>query len=113
MIAGIEPNSLEFWLMILFESIFFCEIMINFLKQDLDDEGNTKLEPLEKIAGRYLQGNFIVDLIALIPWGYIADFKSPNLAVLWCIKAIRIKTLLDMMSNKIILPPIKTYITNL
>ena len=86
---------------------------INFIKQDLDDEGNTKYELPEKIAVRYIQSGFLVDLIALIPWGYIFESYGPNFGILWVIKAIRIKTLLGMMSNKNILPPIKMYITNL
>lgn len=99
--------------MVLYETIFFIEMAINFVKQDLDDEGNTKHELPEKIAVRYLQSSFIVDVIALIPWGYISDSYGPNFGVLWVIKAIRIKTLIGMMSNKRILPPIKTYISNL
>ena len=99
--------------MILYETIFSVEMMINFIKQDLDDEGKTKLELPEKIATRYLQTNFIVDMVALIPWGYISDAYSPNFGFLWVIKAIRIKTLLDMMSNNRILPPIKTYINSI
>ena len=54
MIKGIEPYTQNFWLMIIFESIFSIEILINFVKQDLDDQGVTKLEPLSKIAFRYL-----------------------------------------------------------
>ena len=71
MIAGIGQK--EFWLMILYETIFFVEMAINFIKQDLDDEGVTKYELPEKIAVRYIQSTFLVDLIALIPWGYIFE----------------------------------------
>ena len=52
MIAGIGKT--EFWLMVLYETIFFVEIVINFIKQDLDDEGFTKYELPEIIAVRYI-----------------------------------------------------------
>ena len=99
--------------MILYETIFFVEIVINFIKQDLDDEGLTKYELPETIAVRYIQSGFLVDVITLIPWGYIFESYGPKAGVLWVIKAIRIKTLQNMMSNKNILPPVKTLITNL
>ena len=71
MIAGIKENDSSFNLMILFESMFAIEILLNFFKQDLDDQGVTKTEPLMKIATRYLQSDFIGDVLVLIPWGYI------------------------------------------
>lgn len=90
MIAGIQDDSQSFKLMIFFESLFAVEILINFFKQDLDDQGQTKSEPLIKISTRYLQTNFVFDVLVLIPWGYIfGDF-----VFLWGIKAIRIKTLI-------------------
>ena len=92
--------------MIFFESLFAVEILINFFKQDLDDQGQTKSEPLIKISTRYLQTNFVFDVLVLIPWGYIfGDF-----VFLWGVKAIRIKTLIHQMSDKMIMPPINMFI---
>ena len=71
MIAGIELHSHRFNWMIAFETIFLLEIGVNFFKQELDEEGNSKLEPLEVIAYRYLRSNFIIDTMVLIPWGFL------------------------------------------
>ena len=90
MIAGIEEYDSRFKQMIFFESMFGIEILLNFFKQDLDDQGVTKAEPLIKIATRYLQSDFIGDVLVLIPWGYIFS----RFQFLWGIKAIRIKTLI-------------------
>ena len=82
MIAGIQDQSRK--LMIIFESIFALDILINFFKQDLDDQGKTKAEPLVKICTRYLQTNFVFDVLVLIPWGYIFG----QFVFLWGIKAM-------------------------
>jgi len=52
--------------------------------------GNTLYEPLKDVALRYYSTDFLVDMIALIPWGYILAQFDPKLKVFWIVKAIRI-----------------------
>ena len=74
----------------------------------MEDE-KSKCEPLEEISYRYFTNKFVSDLIVLLPWGYIFTYFDPRLKFMWIIKAVRIKNLLDQMSNKVILSPVHSY----
>ena len=66
------------------------EIMFSFIKQGIDEEGNSKHDPMKEIATRYFCSTFIIDMIALIPWGYILSFIDYKFRVFWVLKIIRI-----------------------
>mmetsp|Transcript_18773 Transcript_18773/g.28885 ORF Transcript_18773/g.28885 Transcript_18773/m.28885 type:complete len:173 (-) Transcript_18773:2807-3325(-) len=100
----------SFWTLAVIEGFYFIEIILKFFMQDLDEEGNSKAEPLEVVATRYLNSGFLIDLIAFIPWGYIMGTVDPRLKFFWVVKALRIRLLNHYLSNKVILPPVKMYI---
>ena len=75
----------------------------------MEDE-TSKCEPVEEISYRYFAGEFAGDLIVLIPWGYMFTYFNPRLKITWLVKAVRIKNMLHLMSNKVILGPVNSYI---
>ena len=46
-----QPGTI---ILIMSESIFFIDIVLNFFKQDLDEEGKSKFESLKTVAFKYL-----------------------------------------------------------
>ena len=75
------------------ESVFFVEIILNFFLQDLDEEGKSKNEAHEVIISKYMRGNFVTDVLAFLPLGYMFEFIDHKFKILWLIKALRIKEL--------------------
>ena len=59
-----------------------------------------------------MHGEFLVNLICLIPWGYLLAFIDHKLKVFWLIKELRIGQLNDYMADKKILPIINTIIVS-
>lgn len=57
-------------IIIISESFFFIDIVLGFFKQEMDDEGNSKFDPLEKIASNYFKNGFIIDFLTFLPLGY-------------------------------------------
>lgn len=54
--------------MIMFEIIFFSDMVAQFFLSYEDSLRNKPVTDLQKIWSNYLQGNFITDLIPLIPF---------------------------------------------
>ena len=78
------------WQQILVESFFFMNIIVNFFKQELNEDGSSKSEPWMKVAQGYLHSrDFKLDLMAFIPWGYMG-YINPNFSFMWFIKILRI-----------------------
>jgi hypothetical protein len=61
------------WVIIYSESIFFIDIVLSFFKQELDEEGISKSEPLSSISYKYLTNGFIIDFITFLPVGYFFE----------------------------------------
>jgi hypothetical protein len=76
---------------IIFETIFFVAIVINFLKSFDDNVGTEKVKDLKRIALRYCSKGFLVDFICIFPESFIFDM-SPHkfFRLLYLIKIIRI-----------------------
>ena len=66
-------------------------------------------QKLSVVAERYFKGEFIVDLIILIPFGML-EFINPKLKVLWLVKDIRLKDLSIYISKGYINPIINNFI---
>ena len=98
------------WIIIVSETLFFIDIVLSFFKQELDEEGISKSEPLSKISYKYLTNGFIIDFITFLPIGYFFEFVENKLQFLWAIKAMRIRTLNIQMSDRVLLPIIYSYI---
>lgn len=86
------PNyqQTEFWVLVGSECIFATNIILNFFKQGIDEEGKSKREPLEVVCASYLHGNFLIDLIAFLPLGYVFSLLDSRLDLFWIIKTLRI-----------------------
>lgn len=92
------------------ELIFFIDIVLNFFKQKLDEAGLPMSEPLEVVASNYLTSDFKMDFFAFLPWGYVASVVDHRLVFFWVLKAVRIKMLDDLVSDRKILPIVENYI---
>ena len=53
------------------EGLFAIDIAFNFTQEYIDDETYSIISDWATIAKRYLKGNFIFDLFAWIPFGFI------------------------------------------
>ena len=62
------------------------------------------------MAANYLKNQFVIDLIAFIPFGSIFSSFDNRLEFLWLLKGIRIKDLKFYMSVKFFKPLINFYI---
>lgn len=106
-------HTLELWFLIMLESIFAIEILVNFFMQTLDEEGKSRNEPLENVSFNYFKGGFTKDLLVLLPLGWIFSFADERFKILWLVKAIRIKTLHHSLSKRSFEPFIAYYISYL
>ena len=61
----LNPSINRLW--ILYEVIFFADIVMQFLKEFNSETTNLPVRDLEKIAWNYLENGFVTDFIALIP----------------------------------------------
>ena len=103
-----QPWEISFVILMISEFYFFIDIIINFFLQDIDEEGNSKMEPLADIALRNLYSSaFKFDMIALIPWGYFMGMLDSKNKYFWVIKAIRIGQLNYYLRDKMIMPMIR------
>jgi hypothetical protein len=68
-------NNFWFSIDVIFDLLFFLDIVINFLSAYEDDEKRI-IDRLDKIAIEYLFGWFMIDIVAVIPINY---FLSDNI----------------------------------
>ena len=54
------------------EALFLMDIVLNFFKQGIDEQGFSKFDPLDEIALRYYHSTFVLDVVAFIPWGMLS-----------------------------------------
>ena len=81
------------WIIFISETFFLTDIVLSFFKQDLDEEGNSKSEPLTLISFKYFTTGFIIDIVTFLPLGYFFSLVDNKLKFFWAIKAMRIRTL--------------------
>jgi uncharacterized membrane protein len=72
---------------ILIDLLFFFDILIQFRTTYFSVEGE-EVREWRKIAGRYLRGMFVIDVIASIPWTILNI--HPTLSLLKIFKVTRI-----------------------
>jgi hypothetical protein len=88
------------------------QIILKFFTQGLNEEGNSKTDPLSTVAKNYFYGDFTSDLIAFLPFGYLSDVFEKQLDFLWIVKCLRITNLKIYLSDRMLNPLIKGYIQN-
>lgn len=102
-------NSLEIVLTIC-EAFFFSNMVVGFFLQANDDAKIPMREPLIVIARRYLYGRFFIDLLVLLPMGYIlAELIDQKLRFAWALKGLRVVDLNYYISDKFWAPYIRNF----
>ena len=79
------------------ELIFLIDMLLEFIVQYTDEQTNLPVKNISKIGIRYLQNDFIYDLLPLIPFNIIFTFKYSRLFFL--IKCIRLLETYDMLDT--------------
>ena len=76
--------------MLIFESFFLISMLLKFLVEFKPDGSTIYVRDLREIAIKYLNGQFINDLIPLFPFSYIfkLDGHSHNLLMIKCSRMI-------------------------
>lgn len=93
-------NQIEIVLVVC-ESFFLINMIMNFFLQGNYDSMSPKREPLPTIAYNYLCGKFFFDLIVLLPVGYIlAELVDHRLRFFWALKGLRVTELNYYISDK-------------
>ena len=95
------PEKLTNGLVLLFclEGIFLVDIITKFFLLEINEAGKTIYKPLEQVAGDYIKGMFLFDLLTWLPLGMLQDYE-PNLKILWLIKSVRVVYLKQYMSMR-------------
>ena len=62
------------------------------------------------VAKKYLTGEFMVDIIAFLPFGYASVIIDKRLDFLWILKSLRIKNLTIYLSDSMINHAIHNYV---
>ena len=66
-----EYPTHSFFLLWLSELLHFIDIILKFFKQGVDEQGYALFDPLIDCAYNYLHSEFLINLICIIPWGYV------------------------------------------
>jgi hypothetical protein len=92
MAAFVAPKWGErnFFIMLGFEFIFLMSMGFKFLCEFVKDGAVTPTRDLKQIAERYLRGDFISDLIPLIPFPLILTLEKGRQSHFYIIKCIRL-----------------------
>jgi len=77
-------------LWLFYETMFFIDIVLQFLKEFKSETTNLPVRDLEKIAWNYLENGFVTDFIAIIPL-QILELKSKRENLFFLIKLIRLE----------------------
>ena len=72
------------------EFLFLIDIILSFFKQEINEDGHSKIDPLEKISSKYFKNGFIYDFITFLPLGFLSLVNN-KLYFLWSLKAMRIR----------------------
>ena len=106
-----QISNNEMILMIISESIFLIDIIVNFFLQPMNEEGQELNVQLLRIAQNYFFGRFLVDFFLILPHG-IFMYYIKNMSALWLIKTIRLRDFLQYITygnNKKIIDDLMTY----
>lgn len=94
------------------ECVFIINIFINFFLQENDDAKIPLRENLANVAEKYFQGRFLLDVIVMLPIGYIlAELIDKKLMFLMVIKGIRVIDINFYISDKFWGPYIRSTFT--
>lgn len=87
-----EPWLIRFYLFC--EIIFIIQFCLNFLLTYVPEDSLSQIptRDLSKIANKYIHGDMMIDILAIIPFNIFIFFKNSRLLIL--IKCVRIRSIL-------------------
>lgn len=91
-----EPRWEQDWpqyqaLSIGMESCFFIFMILQFFKAYVPQYQNREIRDYRMIAARYIEGDFKLDLFAIIPWPYFISLNHKYERLLFLMKLVRFK----------------------
>lgn len=102
-----EKGDFLFILDNVFETIFYISFFLCFIVDFQPPDSPKPVKDVSKIAMRYLKGNFIYDVIPLIPFPYIPLKNKDDRRLFYIIKIIRLVVGLRILSVPRIMEKIK------
>lgn len=94
-----ETNELWFVVCDQFmESLFLLDMVFNFLEEYSDEETYTYVSDLKKISLRYLQGKFIFDLLAWLPFNLMIELFDGRKRLFRVLKMLRLPRLAQLLN---------------
>ena len=94
------------------EFVFLFNIFINFFLQENDDAKIPFRKSLPDVAYKYFTGRFLLDLIVLLPIGYVfAAYVDKKFLCLMVLKGLRVIDLNYYISDKFLGPYIRSTFT--
>lgn len=85
--------TLAFWVELLVDLFFICDVILNFRTSFYDANGFRENRP-KRIMRHYLRGWFLIDFVSCLPYGYVQYFlpkdSDNNTSQLKAIKAVRL-----------------------
>lgn len=92
-----------------FEALFLLSLLLEFLTSYRPQSGDQEVREFAKISQRYLQGNFVPDLIPLVPLHWWFQFDNGNEKYFMLIKIVRLYRGLSLFRVRNIKDVIKNY----
>ena len=94
------------------EFVFLFNIFINFFLQENDDAKIPFRKSLPDVAYKYFTGRFLLDVIVLLPIGYVfAAYVDKKFLCLMVLKGLRVIDLNYYISDKFLGPYIRSTFT--
>ena len=91
--VDIKLWTLAFWVELLVDLFFICDVVLNFRTSFYDANGFRENRP-KRIMWHYLRGWFLIDFVSCLPYGYVQYFlpegSDSNASQLKAIKAVRL-----------------------
>ena len=98
----IQLWSFAFWVELVVDVFFVCDVVLNFRTSYYDANGFRENRP-SRIMRHYLRGWFLVDFISCLPYGYVQYFvpqgEDDNASQLKAIKAVRLMKITKVCLN--------------
>jgi hypothetical protein len=95
-VFGNDPDGFSNRMMWAFESLFLIMMLCNFVTDFTRDGEHVAVTDLEEIGVRYIQSDFLYDLVPLLPFSFFLDNSQYKFyRLFFCIKVLRVKTGFD------------------
>lgn len=100
--VDVQLWSLSFWVEVVVDLFFICDVILNFRTSFYDANGFRENRP-SRITKHYLRSWFLVDFVSCLPYGYVQYFfpqdADDNSSQLKAIKAVRLMKITKVRLN--------------